>query len=153
MIAFAAGVKVWIAGGVTDMRKGMNTLALQVQHGLGSDPHAVELFCSRGRKGDLIKILWHDGVGMSLYMRRLEAGKFIWPSSGADEAVQISTAQVGYLLDGIDWRNPRWTQRPAAGDKARFPTVFMGLFRVAMIADFHVRRCLGNRQIARCARR
>ena len=112
MIAFPAGTKVWIAGGVTDMRKGMNTLALQVQQGLGRDPHAGELFCFRGRKGDLVKILWHDGVGMSLYMKRLEAGKFIWPSSGSGEAVQISAAQVGYLLDGIDWRNPRWTQRP-----------------------------------------
>ena len=56
MIAFPAGVKVWIAGGVTDMRRGMNTLALQVQEGLGRDPHAGEIFCFRGRKGDLVKI-------------------------------------------------------------------------------------------------
>ncbi len=113
MIAFPAGVKVWIAGGVTDMRRGMNTLALQVQEGLGRDPHAGEIFCFRGRKGDLVKILWHDGVGMSLYLKRLEAGKFIWPVSPSGEAVQISAAQLGYLLEGIDWRNPRWTQRPA----------------------------------------
>jgi transposase len=83
MIAFPAGVKVWIAGGVTDMRRGMNTLALQVQQGLGRDPHAGEIFCFRGRRGDLVKILWHDGVGTSLYLKRLEAGKFIWPSSGS----------------------------------------------------------------------
>ena len=81
MIAFPAGVKVWIAGGTTDMRRGMNTLALQVQEGLGRDPHAGEFFCFRGRKGDLVKVLWHDGVGMSLYLTRLEAGKFIWPLS------------------------------------------------------------------------
>ena len=61
----------------------------------------------------LVKILWHDGVGMSLYAKRLEAGKFIWPVSRSGEAVQISAAQLGYLLEGIDWRNPRWTQRPA----------------------------------------
>ena len=54
MIAFPAGVKVWIAGGVTDMRRGMNTLALAVQQGLGRDPHAGEIFCFRGRKGDLV---------------------------------------------------------------------------------------------------
>jgi transposase len=113
MIAFGAGVKVWIAGGVTDMRKGMNTLALQVQQGLGRDPYAGEIFCFRGRRGDLVKFLWHDGVGTSLYLKRLEAGKFIWPSSGSGEAVAISAAQLGYLLEGIDWRNPRWTQRPA----------------------------------------
>ena len=75
MIAFPAGVKVWIAGGVTDMRCGMNSLALKVQEGLGRDPHGGEVFCFRGRKGDLIKVLWHDGVGMSLYIKRLEAGK------------------------------------------------------------------------------
>jgi transposase len=113
MIAFPAGTKVWIAGGVTDMRKGMNTLALLVQEGLGRDPHAGEIFCFRGRKADMVKLLWFDGVGMSLYMKRLEAGKFVWPSSGSGEAVPISAAQLGYLLDGIDWRNPRWTQRPA----------------------------------------
>jgi len=83
MIAFPAGTKVWIAGGVTDMRRGMNTLALQVQEGLERDPHAGGMFCFRGRRGDLVKILWHDGVGMSLYLKRLEAGKFIWPPPGA----------------------------------------------------------------------
>ena len=117
MIAFPAGVKVWIAGGVADMRRGMNPLALQGQEGLGRDPHAGEIFCFRSRKGDLVKILWHDGVGMSLYLTRLEAGKFIWPVSRSGEAVQISAAQFGYLLEGIDWRlpwrNPRWAQRPA----------------------------------------
>ncbi|MCV3769093.1 IS66 family insertion sequence element accessory protein TnpB [Rhizobium sp. TRM95796] len=114
MIAFSAGVKVWIAGGVTDMRCGMNSLALKVQQGLGRDPHGGEVFCFRGRKGDLIKVLWHDGVGMSLYLKRLEAGKFIWPVSQNGSAVPVSAAQLGYLLEGIDWRNPRWTQRPAA---------------------------------------
>lgn len=113
MIAFPAGAQVWIAGGVTDMRRGMNSLALAVQEGLGRDPHAGEIFCFRGRRGDLVKLLWHDGVGMSLYIKRLEAGKFIWPASGTGAAVAISAAQLGYLLEGIDWRNPRWTQRPA----------------------------------------
>ncbi|WP_281261160.1 IS66 family insertion sequence element accessory protein TnpB [Aliiruegeria haliotis] len=91
-----------MAVGVTDMWRGMNTLALTVQQGLGRDPHAREIFCFRKRKGDLVKLLWHDGVGMSLYTKRLEAGKFIWPTSGTSEAVQISAAQLGYLLEGID---------------------------------------------------
>lgn len=103
---------MWIAGGVTDLLRGMITLALTVQQGLGRDPHAGEIFCFRGRNGDLVKLLWHDGVGMSVYTKRLEAGKFIWPASGSGEAVHISAAQLGYLLEGIDWRNPRWTQRP-----------------------------------------
>jgi transposase len=95
------------------MRRGMTTLALAVQQGLGRDPHGGEIFCFRGRKGDLVKLLWHDGVGMSLYIKRLEAGKFIWPASQDGTAVSIPAAQLGYLLEGIDWRNPRWTQRPA----------------------------------------
>lgn len=112
MIAFPAGTKVWIATGVTDMRCGMNSLALKVQEGLGRDPCGGEIFCFRGRKADMVKLIWHDGVGMSLYVKRLEAGKFLWPMAAGGEAVAISAAQLGYLLDGIDWRNPRWTQRP-----------------------------------------
>ena len=114
MIAFPAGAKVWLAGGATDMRSGMNSLALKVQEGLGRDPHAGEIFCFRGRRGDLVKLLWHDGVGMSLYVKRLEAGKFIWPTSPTGEALAISAAQLGYLLDGIDWRNPQQTWRPTS---------------------------------------
>lgn len=98
MIAFPAGAKVWIAGGVTDMRCGMNSLVRPVQQGLGRDPHGGEIFCFRGRKGELIKILWHDGVGMSLYLKRLEAGRFIWPVSQSGAAVPVSAAQLGYLL-------------------------------------------------------
>ena len=98
MIAFPAGVKVWLAGGVTDMRRGMNSLALMVQQGLGRDPHGGELFCFRGGRGSLIKILWHDGVGISLYVKRLDHGRFIWPTP-ADGAVAVSAAQLGYLLE------------------------------------------------------
>ncbi len=111
MIAFASDLRVWLAGGVTDMRRGMHSLSLQVQQALGRDPFGGELFVFRGRRGDLIKVLWHDGVGLSLYAKRLERGRFIWPSP-TDGAVAISAAQLSYLLDGIDWRNPRHTWRP-----------------------------------------
>ena len=116
MTAFPAGARVWIAGEVRDMRCGMNSLTLKVQQGLGRDPRGGEIFCFRRRKGDLIKILWHDGIGMSLYLNRMEAGKFIWAVSQNGTAVPVSAAQYGYLLEGIDWRNPRWTHRPAAAD-------------------------------------
>ena len=72
MIPVPAGVRVWLAAGVTDMRRGMNSLALQVQQNLGRDPHAGDVFAFRGRRGDLIKIFWHDGLGFSLYAKRLE---------------------------------------------------------------------------------
>jgi transposase len=64
-----------------------------------------DLYVFRGKRGHLVKILWHDGVGMSLYAKRLERGRFIWPSP-ADGAIAISAAQLAYMLDGIDWRNP-----------------------------------------------
>ena len=79
MIGVPTGVRVWIAAGHTDMRRGMQSLALQVQEGLKRDPHAGDLYVFRGRSGSLIKILWHDGIGMSLYAKRLERGRFIWP--------------------------------------------------------------------------
>jgi transposase len=70
MIPVPSEVRVWLAVGWTDMRKGMNGLALQVQQALGRDPHAGDLYVFRGARGDLIKIIWHDGIGMSLYSKR-----------------------------------------------------------------------------------
>ena len=113
MIALPSGVRVWIAAGHSDMRRGMQSLALQVQEGLNRDPHAGDLYVFRGRSGSLIKILWHDGIGMSLYAKRLERGRFIWPSATAG-VVLISSSQLAYMLDGIDWRNPQHTWRPTA---------------------------------------
>jgi transposase len=95
------------------MRRGMNGLALMVQQGLKRDPHAGDLFIFRGRRGNLVKVLWHDALGMSLYAKRLERGRFIWPSS-ADGVVAITTAQLGYMLEGIDWRHPQRTWQPEA---------------------------------------
>ena len=71
MIPLPTGVRVWIAAGHTDMRRGMRSLALQVQEALKRDPHAGDLYVFRGRSGSLIKVLWHDGIGMSLYAKRL----------------------------------------------------------------------------------
>ena len=113
MIPIPSAYKVWIAAGHTDMRRGMNSLALLVQEAFKRDPHGGDLFVFRGRSGSLIKILWHDGVGMSLYAKRLERGKFIWPASSDGMAV-ITAAQLSYMLEGIDWRNPVRTWRPAA---------------------------------------
>ena len=111
MMSPVASAHIWIAAGHTDMRRGMNGLALQVQETLGRDPFAGDLFVFRGVRGDLIKILWHDGLGLSLYAKRLERGRFVWPSA-ASGTVSISAAQLTYMLDGIDWRNPVHTYRP-----------------------------------------
>jgi transposase len=113
MIAFPSDVHVWLATGHTDMRRGFPTLALLVQETLKRDPHAGGIFVFRGRRGDLIKVIWHDGQGACLFTKRLERGKFLWPST-AGGAVTISAAQLGYLLEGIDWRMPQQTWRPKA---------------------------------------
>ena len=113
MITPPPGVQVYLACGYTDMRKGMATLAMLVQQTLGHDPFSGAIYAFRGRRGGLIKVLWHDGLGMSLYAKRLERGRFIWPSTSG-EAVTISVAQLGYLLEGIDWRAPQYAWRPEA---------------------------------------
>ena len=81
MIALPPGARVWLANGVTDMRKGMPGLALLVHEGLGRDPHAGDLHVFRGRSGSMVKVLWHDVVGMPFYVKKLERGRFIWPVS------------------------------------------------------------------------
>ena len=95
------------------MRKGFSSLGIIVQETLKRDPHSGHLFVFRGRRGDLIKVIWHDGQGACLYTKRLDRGRFLWPSA-ADGAVTISTAQLGYLLSGIDWRMPQKSWRPSA---------------------------------------
>ena len=107
------GARVWIALGHTDMRKGMQGLALMVQQGLKRNPHGGDLFVFRGRAGSLIKIIWHDGIGMSLYAKRLEKGRFVWPSA-SEGTVSLTPSQLACLLEGIDWRNPQYTWRPAS---------------------------------------
>jgi transposase len=118
MIAIPSGVRIWIATGHTDMRKGMQGLALLVQEQLKRDPHAGDLFVFRGRGGSLVKVLWHDGLGMSLYAKRLDRGRFVWPVAKGG-AVALTAAQLGYMLEGIDWRNPQHTWRPASAGEVQ----------------------------------
>ena len=93
MIPLPVGVRVWLATGHTDMRKGFASLSLQVQQILHRDPLSGHLFCFRGRRGDLLKVIWHDGQGACLFSKRLERGRFLWPSP-ADGVVAISPAQA-----------------------------------------------------------
>ena len=93
------------------MRKGLDGLAMLAQQVLNDNPFDGALFAFRGRRGDLLKILWHDGVGLSLYAKRLDRGRFIWPQA-VGGVVSLTPAQMGYLLEGIDWRNPQHSWRP-----------------------------------------
>lgn len=113
MIPVQVGVRVWLATGYTDMRKGFPGLSLLVQEVLEHDPLGGHLFVFRGRQGNLLKVIWHDGQGACLFTKRLERGRFLWPSA-ADGVVAITSAQLGYLLEGIDWRMPQKTWRPTS---------------------------------------
>ncbi len=105
------GTRVFLACGATDMRKGFDGLAAQVQLVLARDPHSGALFLFRGRRGDLVKALWWDGQGLALYAKRLERGRFVWPQA-KDGVVSLTPAMLSMLLEGIDWRMPAWTARP-----------------------------------------
>jgi transposase len=111
MIPVPASTRIWLAAGVTDMRKGFVGLSAQAEKVLRADPYCGHLFVFRGRRGDLLKMIWWDGQGACLFSKRLERGQFVWPSP-ADGRVSVTPAQLSMLLEGIDWRMPRRTWRP-----------------------------------------
>jgi transposase len=99
MLALHAGMRVHLALGATDMRRGFDGLAAQVQTVLQADPFSGHLFLFRGRRGDLLKALWWDGQGLVLLAKRLEKGRFIWPTIAREGAVTLTTAQLAMLLE------------------------------------------------------
>lgn len=111
MIGLPAGTRVWLAAGVTDMRRGFDGLAATVQATLLEDPFSGHVFVFRGRKGDRLKVLWWSGDGMCLLAKRLEHGHFVWPNAQSG-SVHLTPAQLSMLLEGIDWRRPARTHRP-----------------------------------------
>lgn len=82
-----------LAAGVTDMRKGFTALAAQAEAVLKQDPFAGHLFVFRGRRGDLVKVVWWDGQGACMFLKRLEKGRFVWPSA-QEGKVALSRAQL-----------------------------------------------------------
>jgi len=111
MIGLPPGAHVWLAAGVTDLRKGFDGLAAIVKATLAEDPYSGHLFAFRGRRGDRLKVLWYDGDGLCLFAKRLERGKFVWPRATSG-VVSLSPAQLSMLIEGIDWRRVERTQRP-----------------------------------------
>jgi transposase len=77
MIQLPAGTRIWIAAGVTDLRRGFDGLSAQVQTVLNEQPFSGHVFAFRGRRGDIVKLLWWDGDGLCLFSKRLERGRFI----------------------------------------------------------------------------
>ena len=108
-----AGTRIWIEAGVTDLRRGFVGLGAMVQTVLKENPFSGQVFVFRGRRGDLVKLLWFDGDGLCLFAKRLERGRFIWPKVEGG-SVSHTRAQLSMLLEGIDCRHPERTWQPQA---------------------------------------
>jgi len=111
MIPLPPSARVYLACGATDMRKGIDGLAVLAQQVLAENPHSGALFAFRGKRGDLIKLLWYDGQGLCLFVKRMDKGRFVWPMTQTGK-VHLSPAQVSMLVEGIDWRRPERTAAP-----------------------------------------
>ena len=111
MIAPPVGLRVYLACGATDMRKGMVGLAMLVQEGLAQNPYDGSLYAFRGRRGNLVKLLWHDGIGLCVLSKKLERCYFVWPMTGSG-AVSLTVAQLATLMEGGEWRALVQSRRP-----------------------------------------
>ncbi|MCZ5585975.1 IS66 family insertion sequence element accessory protein TnpB [Escherichia coli] len=111
MISLPAGSRIWLVAGITDMRNGFNGLASKVQNVLKDDPFSGHLFIFRGRRGDQIKVLWADSDGLCLFTKRLERGRFVWYQSPVTARCTFTPAQLSMLLEGINWKHPKRTER------------------------------------------
>ena len=114
MILVPSGVRILLAARPVDFRKGMDGLAALVQQALQADPFAGDVFIFRPKRADRVKVLVYDGTGLVLYSKRLEAGRFSWPSP-AEGVVRLSAAQLATLLEGWPWQSlrPRAIPRPS----------------------------------------
>jgi transposase len=114
VILIPPGVRILLATRPVDFRKGMDGLAALVQQALRTDPFRGDVFIFRPRRTDRVKILVYDGTGLCLYAKRLEAGRFSWPSP-AEGVVRLTSAQLATLLEGLPWHRlqPRVIPRPS----------------------------------------
>lgn len=112
MLNFGSSYKIYLCTGPTDMRKGINGLSILAQSVIADNLSTGALFVFRGKRSDRIKVLWWDGQGFCLFYKCLDKGKFIWPNSKGKRSIGITTAQLSMLLEGIDWRNPSWSNPP-----------------------------------------
>jgi len=112
MLNIGYEIKIYLCTGCTDMRKGINGLTILAQTLLSEQFAVGAMFVFRGKRADRVKILWWDGQGFCLFYKCLDSGKFIWPICDDKSSVAITRAQLSMLIEGIDWRNPRWLNPP-----------------------------------------
>jgi transposase len=112
MIGPPTNVRVYLACGATDMRRGIEGLSSLVETVIKEAPVTGAIFGFRGKRADRIKLLWWDGQGFCLYYKVLERGYFPWPTAQSGVA-HLTAAQLSMLVEGIDWRRPVWTSAPS----------------------------------------
>ena len=105
--------RVYLAVGATDMRKQINGLSIMVEQHLSLDPFSQDLYVFCNRRRNIIKILYWDKNGFCLWHKRLEEHRFKWPRS-ADETMKISSQELGWLLDGLDFMSAHQQLKYAA---------------------------------------
>ncbi|MFN1150287.1 IS66 family insertion sequence element accessory protein TnpB [Serratia liquefaciens] len=118
MISLPSGTRIWLVAGVTDRRKSFNGLGEMIQYALEDNPFSGHLFIFRGRRGDMVKILWADADGLCLFIKRLEKGQFIWPAV-REGKITITRSQLAMLLDKLDWRQLKRLCRVNGGKSAK----------------------------------
>jgi transposase len=112
MLSIAAGTRIFVAAGATDMRKGFDGLQGIVSGVLQQDPLCGHLFLFVNRRRDKLKILYWDGDGLAIWYRRLEQGTFQMPRLADDQqSAEIRSEELTMLLRGIDYSTVRRRKR------------------------------------------
>ena len=131
MLNLGSDIKIYLSSGITDMRKDINGLSILASSLISHNNNQKSnnsnngnnynhqntittgtMFVFRGRSADRIKILWWDGQGFCLFYKVLDKGKFTWPKANINGNIRVTKAQLSMLIEGIDWRNPTWSQPP-----------------------------------------
>lgn len=102
MFEFATSAEVYLHREPVDFRKQIDSLAILVQAGMNLNPMHEALFVFINRRADRIKVLWWDGTGFCLWLKRLERDRFVWPKQDARDVIEFSGEELGWLLKGFD---------------------------------------------------
>jgi transposase len=103
MIGPTSSVRVLVATKPVDFRKGAEGLAALVRETMQADPFSGAVYVFRAKRADRVKLIYWDGTGVCLFAKRLEDGKFRWPSV-QDAVMRLSAAELSALLEGLDWK-------------------------------------------------